>query len=233
MANNISTVSIPACVVQQKNSVFVENGVIVPQIRNIPCREVFVDDIGYWATPVNDDGIFTSLKFEPQKDEYGNAIPAPSYLSFNTFRVRDKISSDRWYIVGTIEDFYASCQTCCGDAFVPMPCTVPIVPVCQAICDSTNEAGDYISIFGVPPLLDDNCYNAAGSFNGTPFPELNEASLTALVSAMNSQWNHGGVVSPPTVLSYTQTGAGTEVIVTGGAVGDVVCLVIKSLECSP
>lgn len=221
MANNIATVSIPCCVVQQKNSPFVDNGQILPQLKNVPCREVDVDDVGYWCTPVNDNGIFTSLKFTPQTDEVGNAITAPDYLSFNTFRVRDKISNDFWYIVGTIADFYASCQTCCGVSFIPMPCTVPVVPVCQTICDSTNDAGDFISIFAAPSP-DTGTYTGNGAFNGEALTQISAATVALLVAQMNIHW--ASVGSPPETLVWSNVG--NEIIATGGSDGDEICIVI-------
>lgn len=239
MANFIATVSIPCAVVQQKNTVFVEDGQILPQIKNVPCREVDVDDVNYWATPVKDFGIFTSLKFTPQTDEFGNAVPVPSFDSFSVFRVRDKLkSNDWWYIVGDIDNFYASCQTCCGDDFQPMPCTPnydaspggdgcpPLVVPCQQICDSTNPDGDFISIFAAPALGAGQHYQGDAAYNNEELDEITAANINDLITQMNTHW--GTVGSPAATFVWTHTGL--TITGTGGFDGDEICVLIQAVD---
>jgi len=227
--SNIPHKLVPAPVIGVKNFLFIEEGQLNPQYRNIPCEQEFVDYVQYWAVPAKDAGIFTNLAFTPQQDDFGNAIAKPTYDSFQVLRVRDKISHYVWWLPVTIDQFTASCATCCGTAFTPIAIpTLPIISPCQAVCNAVNDLGQYYSIWAAEVLPAAHHYVANGGYNDGQFVPLTASSIGALLTAMNANWRYVGDDSPPAEITWTRdeyTIFGT--VTSGGSEDDTICLVIQ------
>lgn len=231
MASNIATVLVRVPVIQLNNTVYIQDGQLVPQTLNVPCREAYIDLPHYWAVPIKDSGVFTTLQMIPKTDVYGNAVDQPTYDSFTVQRVRDKLVKDTWWIVIDEEasppvDFTDVCETCCGEAAVTLTGTVPTIVPCQTICEtSPPEDGEFISVFGAPELAGGETYRANGAYNNEALPELTAASIAALIILMNAQWNTPG--SPAATFVWTNNG--TVVFATGGFVDDSLCVLIEAV----
>lgn len=235
MANEIGTVLIPAPVVQLKNTQFIENGVIVPQLLEVPCRNVHVDVGQYWAIPTKDNGIFTGLWYQPATTITGEAISQPTFDSFQVLRIRDKSypSDYTWWIISTLAQYTAACNTCCGETMTPIPFTVPVIAPCQNVCDATDSDGNYYAVFAAPDLGAGEEYNVNGSLNNEEVPAFDATSLDDLISELNSNFDGSGS-SPAIEIVWTRDGntiIGT--IQDGLGENTSICLVITADPTSP
>lgn len=223
MADQISTVLIPCYVVQMNNQVFITDDQIVGQILEVPCRNALIDDKEYWAVPVKDFGIFTTLDYILALND--NAA-RPTFDSFKVVRVRDKLSGNTWWIYGTKSDFITSCSTCCDSPAIPMPGTatgfaIRIEP-CDVLCIQ-NDNGDYYSVWGLPVLNAGQTYFPFGSHNNQPFfpgSASGYASVAALLIFLNTKW---------TPFVWTASSDNLTLFATGGAQSDTLCVTIVPL----
>lgn len=223
MPDQIATILIPCYVVQMNNQIFITGDQVVGQILDVPCRNALIDDVPYWAVPVKDAGIFTTLDYILATG--ANAAP-PTYDSFLVVRVRDKLSGNAWWVYGTKDNFYTSCSTCCDSPPIPMPGTsgtfVIRVEPCQDVCP-INSLGTLGTVWGLPTLLAGQTYFAFGSYNNAPlFPGAGNGYITvaALLAFLNLRWSQFVWTASPDNLTLFGT---------GGAVGDVLCVTIVAL----
>lgn len=233
MANNIANVSIPAPVIQEKNISYLEDGQYSPKTRNIPCGvNAWVDDIQHWAVPITDYGICTNLFFQPAVGDYPPGTP-PTPDSLLVLRIRDKYKPNfTWWVICTIEQYYASCQTCCADDFIPIPDpTLPIIIPCQSVCESQNISNQYISVNGIPELGAGQEYVGYARVNGEELTDASGATATLLLTDINSKW--GTISSPSESIVWTKSSDNLTLIGTGFSEGDVVCVLIEAITPSP
>lgn len=196
----IATVMIPCTVIQMNNQQFFNPDTgSIGAIENIPCRNVFVDEVLYWCSPVKDYGLFDAFEFRLVDEENPIGTP-PTFDSFLTQRIRDKISGTSWYVyVETASDFLNSCATCCGEAAVPMPTPGPyFVAPCQVIC-AQNDLNEYEAVFGIP-TPGSNGLLAVASFDDIELTSGNGiADAAALVTFANANWSNLG--GSPSILA--------------------------------
>lgn len=224
---NIATVLVKVPVIQQNNTLYLQDGQLVPQILNVPCRDVFVDTPDYWAVPVKDSGVFTTLQFIPKTDAYGNGVDQPTFDSFTVTRVRDKDSRNTWWVVVDADasppvGFMDVCTTCCGESAVTLSGDVPLIAPCQEICDSVDEEGNFISIFGAPSLAEGESYMAHGSYNNEDLGQITGGDMAAFIMNLNGGW--GTLGSPGVTFVWSNTG--TTITATGGNENDSLCVLI-------
>lgn len=231
MADNIGTIYIPAPVLQLKDTQFIQDGVIVPQYLEVPCRSQFIDLYQYWAVPTKDNGIFTGLWMQPAFTETNQAIAQPSYDSFKVLRIRDKDSDYSWYLMCTLTQYTAACNTCCGSAFTPIPFpTVPVIAPCEILCDAINTDGNYFVVFAAPPEGDNYIIN--GSYDNEQIAQFTATTLDNLVTQLNTHF--GTIASPATTIVWTRSGITIIGTVQGGlGLGISLCLKINSGDTSP
>lgn len=229
MADNIGQVVIAAPVIQLKDEQFIEDGVILPQLLEVPCIQIHIDVGQYWAIPTKDHGIFTGWWYQPASTSNGTAIAAPTFDSFSVLRIRDKLNDYTWWVLATVTTFTAACNTCCGDGFTPITFDVPVVAPCQDICDSINEDGNYYVVFAAPTLPDGDQFVVDGSFDNVSVPQFTASDLDDLITELNSNFTNVGDASPPFSIVWTRIGStiiGT--IQTGQGLGSSLCLVINT-----
>lgn len=235
MANTIPLSSISAPVIQLNNEAYLTDGQYTPRtLNNIPCGDnALVSTFQHWAVPIKDYGICTNFFFQPAVGDYPPGTP-PTPDSLLVLRVRDKYKPYyNWWVICTIAEYYASCQTCCGESPVPIPTPVlPIIVPCQAVCEAINDDGNYFVVFGAPALEPAGGYLTYGQYNGEELAPFESTSLTDLVNDLNS--NYGSVGSPATLIVWTRVG---DVIIgtfqNGAGVDDSFCLLITAIGPSP
>ena len=236
----ISTVSIPCCVIQFNNNQFIVDGKVEGRVMWIPVRGISYEEINYWCTPVKDSGVFDTLEFYIQE---GENVTQPTFDSFSTFRVRDKKSGDNWWVYGTFQDFMASAETCCGDDPVLMPgindegdvSFFELVAPCSIIC-SRNADDELYSIFGLPTLSVGEKYYPYGSYENVPFATASGAgysSVSDLLTFLNTNWNTSSGGSPAASLVWTASDDELTLFATGGNEGDSICVAVKAFTTSP
>lgn len=234
MANNIPNITVPAPVIQLNNIAYIVDGQYDPQTKNIPCGiNALVDDIQHWAVPIKDYGICTNLFFEPAVGDYPPGT-APTPDSLLVLRIRDKYKpSWTWWVVCTIAEYYASCQTCCGESYVPIPVpTLPVIVPCQKVCEATDDDGNYYVTFGAPDLGAGEEYEVSGQIDNEDLTPLTATSLDDLISELNS--NYGTVGSPAIDIVWTRNGnviIGT--VQDGEGEDSSFCLLIEAVTPSP
>ena len=236
--SQISRVLIPCLAIQLKNTQFIYDDNVVGKILNVPCRDSFVDELLYWFVPIKDDGIFTGLQIIPADANNPVGSP-PTFDSILTQRIRDKLSNSTWwvYVDGDTpgDQFKTSCNTCCGADAIPMPGTtggfkIEIAP-CQAICDSTDANGNYISTFGLPTLESSppTVYFPYGSYNNVALTAASSsgyATVGDLLTFLNgtSLWN---------TFVWTASADNLTLVATGGSLGDSLCVEVLAVTPSP
>jgi hypothetical protein len=223
MGDQIATILIPCYVVRLNNQIFMQGDTIVGQILEVPCRNVLIGEVPYWAVPVKDSGIFTTLDFILAT---GDNVNPPTFDSFLTTVIRDKLSGNNWWVYGTETDFITSCSTCCDSPSIPMPGTsgtfVIRVQPCQDIC-VVDAQGDYQTVWGLPSLGAGQSYFPFGSYNNAPlFPGAGNgySTVSALLAFLNSKW---------TPFVWTASADNLTLFATGGALGDSLCVTIIAL----
>lgn len=223
MGDQIATVLIPCYVVQMNNQLFRTDDEVIGQILEVPCRNALIDDVPYWAVPVKDFGVFTTLDYILAVDDNANA---PTFDSFLVVRVRDKLSGNTWWIYGTKTDFVTSCSTCCDSPAIPMPGTsgtfVIRIQPCQRVCIQ-NTVGAFYTVWGLPNLLAGQTYFAFGSYNNAAlFPGAGNGypTVTALLAFLNAKW---------TPFVWTVSPDNLTLFATGGALDDSLCVTIIAL----
>lgn len=236
MANNIPLISIPAPVIQFKNDLYLTDGQFDPKIKNIPCGEnAWVDDLQHWFIPIKDFGIVNTEYCEivPAVGDYPPGTP-PTFDSLLVLRIRDKFyPGHTWWVVCTIAEYYASCQTCCDDAAVPIPTHVPpvIIP-CQKVCEAINGSDNYFVVYGAPDLGAGEGYLTYGAINGVELNPFESTSLTDLLADLNT--NFGTIISPARTIVWTRTGNIFTGTFQGGlGIDDSFCLLITNIAASP
>lgn len=224
--SQISTVLIPAWVVQLNNEQFINQGEssVVPRLMEVPCRNALIDDVNYWAIPIKDSGIFTVLEMKPVLGNDGVAVPAPTFDSFIVCRVRDKLTNYRWWVLGTKDDFITSCSTCCDSPAISMPDgSEPIVIApCQSLCP--NSDGDIVGTFGLPGLGAGESYFPTGALNNVAYSDATPGGYTTvadLLTFLNANY-----------LPFVWTASGDELtlLATGGAEDDELCVIVKAIS---
>src|SRR6185369_757610 len=127
---------IKALVLQKNNSVLVRDigathlggtgsqSVVVSEIgstQQIPCpgSAGAVIDGDFWAKPVNEGVAAAGFNYEPYSLD--DDATAPDAQSFAVVRIVSTESDDIWYVIGTSDDYVASCDACCGESPTPMP----------------------------------------------------------------------------------------------------------------
>lgn len=223
MGDQIATVLIPCYVVQMNDQIFITDDQVVGQILEVPCRNALIDDVPFWAVPVKDFGVFTTLDYILAT---GANVNPPTFDSFLVTRVRDKLSGYAWWIYGTKADFITSCSTCCDSPAIPMPGTsgtfVIRIQPCQDVC-LQNPIGTFYTIWGLPTLLPGQHYFPFGSYNNAPlFPGAGNgyATISALLAFMNLRW---------TPFVWTASTDGLTLTATGGSLGDNLCVTVVAL----
>lgn len=228
--SQISRVVIPCLAIRLKNQVFINGDTgQIGRIVNVPCKDSFIDEVLWWATPVKDESIFSTIQFTLSVDTNGKPLDPPSFDSFYVQSIRDKLSNSAWMIYClTNNDFKNSCNTCCDDAAVPMPGVNgsfnPIIAPCQELC-AIDAAGDIGGIFGLPGLQNGATYHPVGSYNNNSLATANPAgysTVAALLVFLNSQWTNVG--SPNVTFVWTATPDNLTLTATGGNEGDNLCV---------
>lgn len=228
---------IPAYVVQLNDTIFIEGDQIIGRVLDIPCKNDFIDDPNYWAVPVKDGGIFTTLNYLLVA-QYPNQ---PTYDSFPVFRVRDKLSGYFWYAYGTHDDFVNSCSTCCGSGAILMPHTTDGYVINIAPCSTVgsewgyavNAQGQLYMTWALPTLTGLETYYPYGAYNNVAFPSASPSGYTtpeALLTYLNTEWTNFG--SPNVTVTWSLSADGLTLFstFTSGAVrGDQICVVISNI----
>jgi hypothetical protein len=234
MPNNIPNVTVSAPVIQLKNDLYLVDGQYAPRTLNIPCGvNAWVDDIQHWCVPIKDFGICTNVFFEPAVGDYPPGTP-PTPDSLLVLKVRDKYyPAFTWWVACTKDEYYAACQTCCGEDYVAIPDPIlPVIIPCQNVCDAQNADGNYFVTFGAPDLGAGEGYQTFGQFDGEVLPVFESTSLDDLVSDLNT--NYGTIGSPSVTIVWTR--AGNAIIGTfqdGEGVDSSMCLLITDIPPSP
>jgi hypothetical protein len=227
---------IPCYVVQLNNTIFIQGDQVVGRVLDVPCKNDFIDDPNYWAVPIKDGGIFTTLEYILVA-----LSPAqPTYDSFPVFRVRDKLSGYFWMIYGNHDNFVSSCSTCCDDATIPMPHTTDGFIINIAPCDTIgdvnnfaqNTAGKYYSTTALPVLQGTETYYPYGSYNNVAFPSAaahGYANPTLLLAYLNATWTNVG--SPNVTIVWTLSADNLTLFATftGSLIGDTFCIVVSNI----
>lgn len=221
----INTVLIPALVIQQNNTIFRNESVITGKVLDVPCRYAFLDDTDYWAVPVKDEGIFSTLSYVLAAGDY--AVTPPTFDSFKVTRIRDKMSNFDWWVYGTHENLINACATCCDSPPVPMPGLAGIeiiIAPCQFVC-TINEDGDYYATFGLPSLAAGQAYYPVGSYENvglTTASPTGYATVGLLLAFLNSNWT---IDSPP--VQWTAVGGNLTLIATGLDAETTLCVTVE------
>lgn len=233
MADNIAQTLIPAPVVQLKNTQFIEDGAIVPQILEVPCAQSHIDLGRYWAIPTKDNGIFTGWWYQPAFTETGVAIEQPTYDSFLVLRVRDKLTDYTWWVLATLTQFTAACNTCCGVTMTPITYTVPVISPCTLLCDAIDDAGNYFAVFAAPTLPAGYEFIINGSYDDEPWTEQDAANLAGILTELNTNFN-AAPGSPGVHITWTRSGdTFIATIQNGEGNGSSICLSIVAMVTSP
>lgn len=227
--SQISTVQVPCYVIKFNNTLIINSEQVIGQVLQVPCRNDFQDDPDYWAVPVRDSGIFTTLSFLPKGPTFPNA---PTFDSFTVFRVRDKLSGYTWWIYGGNADFTNACSTCCGVGAIPMPGTLvaPVIRIspCDTLCIQ-NANGSFYSITALP-YLTTGVYFPYGSYNGVALPVASGsgyATPTLLLAFLNANWTNIG--SPNATFVWTLSADNITLTATGGNLNDTLCITIATI----
>lgn len=230
MPNSIPLITIPAPVIQLNNDTYLADGQYSPRTLNIPCgTNAWVDDIQHWAIPIKDYGICTNVFFQPAVGDYPPGTePTPDSLL--VLRVRDKYYPGfTWWVICTIEEYYAACQTCCDDTPVPIPDpTLPMIVPCQKICEAQDAEGNYFVTFAAPTLAGGENYRTYGQFNEDELASFDSTSLDDLVTDLNADYDEVG--TPTREIIWTRSGntiIGT--VQYGAGEDDSFCLLITAI----
>lgn len=231
--SQISRELIPCFVLQQNNQQFISSSGVIGKVLDVPCKEVLIDKDLYWFRPVKDDGIFSALS---PCIALGDNTDKPTFDSILVQRVRDKLTDYVWwfYVIDN-NTFKNSCNTCCGDATIPMPGVdggfQPVIAPCQLICDMINGDGDLYALFGLPTLAAGQQYYPTGSYNNIALSSSGAtfASVAALLVYLNANWTN---IGSPNV-TFVWTAIGITLTATGGNSGDSLCVTIRAIAPSP
>jgi len=102
----------------------------------------------YWAVPVKTD-FFQGFRYET----YQSGVAAPTIDSIRCFKLTDTLTSDYYYVAGTIAQYSVYAAACCDASPIPSYLTTlgPIAP-CQNTC--TSDGTNYDAFFAVETLAD-------------------------------------------------------------------------------
>lgn len=236
--SQIATIVIPCLVIQENNQQFITDNTITGKVLNVPCRDVFIDEVLYWGVPVKGDGMFTAIQWILAT---GSDATQPTFDSFLVQRIRDKQSNYTWWVyVENNNNFKNSCSTCCGEAATPMPGVdgsfMPTIAPCQAAC-VLNDDGDYQNVYGLPVLQGSETYFPVGSYNNDELFEDASGSgyptVADLLAYMNSRTAALGPGSPPVTITWTASGDDLTLFATGMNELDSLCILIENIIPSP
>lgn len=233
----IATVLIPCLVVRYNNQDYIENSTIIGQTLDVPCRNVDIEEVGYWCVPVKNFGVFSEFQMMLQVEKGQNGrfnVPQPTFDSFSVFKVKDKASAKSWWIYGTKEQFINSCSTCCGSATSPMPGIdgqfAPIIAPCHVFCDMRNPANTaYRNVFALPNAYGPDTWFPVGSYNNVAFTAANPAGYATpalLLAFLNANWNQGAT------LTWSLSADNITLFVDGGALNDTICAIFVRIGAS-
>ncbi len=234
--SQIATIVVPALVIQLNNQQFITDNTITGQVLNVPCRDVFIDEVLYWGVPVKGDGMFTTIQWILAT---GSDSTKPTFDSFLVQRIRDKDSNYTWWVyVENKNNFKNSCATCCGDAAVPMPGVngsfIPTIAPCQVAC-VVNDDGDYETVYGLPSLSGTETYYPIGSYNNEElFEDANAngyANISLLLSYLDSKTSNIG--SPAVTITWSASSDLLTLVATGMNELDSLCILIEPILPSP
>jgi len=228
---------ITAIVIQKNSSVFIsQDGIGAEKAgatefatglgaqMQIPCPDSAsggVIDGDFWAVPVN-EGLPSGFNYVG----YNLSDPLdtkPTPPSFAVVKISSRFSSDSWYVLGTSEDYIASCAVCCSDSPVPMPLVgdLPLQPGCQLMCQFNNATAQlYFATLGLPALTGNRRYFPYGYFNGVALPAgaatgyLTTTTLLTFLNTTVTGWRAVGLwtVSADllTLIATQAAGPGTD-----------------------
>ncbi len=219
--------TIPALVIAFNHVQFIDSDLVVGRVIDIPCKnDNIYDNEDMWAIPVKDNGIFTQFDFQLKTGDY---LAQPSFDSFTVFRLRDK-NYNEWIVLGTKNDFFTSCATCCDKDGVPMvgldgSFSDRIAP-CQTV-DIVNGSNVPYAIFSLPTLGVGEAYFPYGSIDNVALTTASSEGyndVTALLAFLNGTagWD---------VATWTEVGG--IVYATGVTTGSNVCVNIVAVIPSP
>jgi hypothetical protein len=174
-----------ALVIQKNNYSYAE---CMGKTMGINCG-TDVDVVGeHWATPAVEGGVFRGWRT-------GTLATAdqPTPDSFKVLKLRDKISGDMIIVVGTLEDYNASCE---DGGTTPMPDSdsIPEPILAYTPCDVDGD-GDYEYDFPVPTIPGGSEIKAFVSVDDEQAvapPAGGHASLAAVVTWLNTNYSEGG-----------------------------------------
>lgn len=184
---------IPALVIQKNNTVYIaDSGITVQKslateylvglglYTEIPTGDGGgVPDADYWAVPVG-EGALTSVTYIPYNanDPVGSIPPSPQ--AFKVCRIMNRLASDYWYILGTIQQYI----TANGGAALPTIITTLLAP-CQTLCQF-DANGKYFAVLGLPTItvLPNKAYFPYGYFNGIALPAASTGGYTTTASLL-------------------------------------------------
>lgn len=211
---------IPALIIQQESSVFIDSATgVVGQTMLIPTPSSGGQvDSDYWATPVNGFGIVgTGFKYTPTTP---GSLAKPHAQSFHVVRIiRDSKESTDWYALGNSTQYRNASEDveCCTSPpfIMPLASSLPVFAPCSVICNQ-NDAGLYFEVFAAP-TPDTGTYTANGYYNDVALPQITGATVAALVTALNSNgtWAAIGTWTNPsgaTLIVTQAAGDGTNTI---------------------
>lgn len=234
--SQIATIVIPCLVIQENNQQFITDNTITGKVLNVPCRDVFIDEVLYWGVPVKGEGMFTTIQWILAT---GADADQPTFDSFLVQRIRDKDSNYTWWVyVLNKNNFKNSCATCCGNAAVSMPGVdgsfMPIIAPCQVAC-VVNSDDEYQNVYGLPALVGDEAYYPVGSYNNEELFEdasaNGYANISLLLSYLDSKTSNIG--SPAVTITWAASSDLLTLVAIGLNYLDSLCILIEPVVPSP
>lgn len=171
-----------------------------------------------WLVPVIDGGVFGYYRpvIQPTADA------APTTDAIRTVRLRNPVTGQPIRVIGTLANWVAFANGCCGTTPV-MPDVVIVDPIVeeqpceQVIC--VPGTGTYFFLDVAPPLTAGQKYLISGSANGVAFtPAASVAGYTSLALALafaQASWGAYGT------WSISSDGDGLQLVSTTTKTGSV------------
>lgn len=220
-----------ALAIQYNNTVYLNDGVTPGQITNsvpTPGAGGLIDG-DYWAVPVN-NGVETGFNYEATTPD---STDAPDAQAFHVVRISVQNSPNRWWLLGTSEDYAVASETveCCGNSSPSgdMPLDAPSIAPCQIVCADAD--GVYTAVAGLPTLESGERYFPFGYFNGTALTAASAsgyADKTALLAFLNASWLTGALTNTWAVTADDLTITNT-LDATAATGADVLCIAVVAI----
>jgi hypothetical protein len=227
--NQISSVTIPCLCLSENNVLFLDRihgETVIGKVLEVPCRNIIYNNYDFWAIPIKDSGIFTTLEFLPIR---GEDTAAPTFDSFVSVRISDKLSNNEWMVYGTKQQFLAASDFPVGSPSpTPMPGISPSFSLRIAPCQVMNivdGSGNPYAIMGIPTLDAGYVYFPYGSRNNVAYPSASTsgyANTTTLLAYLNA-----------TFTPYVWTIVNNILFATGGTLNDSLCVNVIEILPSP